>query len=93
MVIGGGSGGLTTAVGLSKIGRSVLLLEREQLGGECTNSGCIPSKSLLHRAKTYHAAKSLAGETDKTKVYRDESLDYVRAKNQCHFDRGNTSRF
>ncbi len=80
MVIGGGSGGMTAAVGLAKVGKSVLLLEREHLGGECTNSGCIPSKSLLYRAKTYHQAKSLAGETAATEAYKDESLDYVRVK-------------
>ena len=80
VVIGGGSGGLTAAVGLAKISKSVLLIERERLGGECTNSGCIPSKALLHRAKTYHQAISLAGETGQTKAYRNESLDYVRTK-------------
>lgn len=51
IVIGAGSGGLTSAVGFSKIGKSVLLVEKEHMGGECTNSGCVPSKALLHAAK------------------------------------------
>jgi len=51
VVIGAGSGGLTSAVGFSKIGKSVLLVEKEHMGGECTNSGCVPSKALLHAAK------------------------------------------
>lgn len=50
IVIGSGSGGLTVAVGLATLGRSVLLIERHQMGGDCTNTGCIPSKSLLHHA-------------------------------------------
>ena len=50
VVVGAGSGGLTSAVGLARVGKKVLLVEREHLGGECTNSGCIPSKALLHYA-------------------------------------------
>lgn len=51
VVIGAGSGGLTSAAGFAKVGKSVLLIEREHMGGECTNSGCVPSKTLLHAAK------------------------------------------
>ncbi len=78
IVIGAGSGGLTVAVGLSKVGKSVLLVEREHLGGECTNSGCIPSKALLHHAKAYHAAVAIAGNNGHTENYRREALSYVR---------------
>ena len=80
VVIGAGSGGLTAAVGLSKVGKSVLLVEREHLGGECTNSGCIPSKALLHNAKTYHHATEIAGKNTQTESYRNEAFAYVRAK-------------
>ncbi len=48
VVIGAGSGGLTVAVGAARFGKSVLLVERRWVGGDCTNVGCIPSKSLLH---------------------------------------------
>ncbi len=54
VVIGAGSGGLTVAVGLSTLGKSVALIEANDIGGDCTNVGCIPSKSLLH-----HSAKHL----------------------------------
>lgn len=80
IVIGAGSGGLTAAVGLSKVGKSVLLVEREHLGGECTNSGCIPSKALLHHAKTYHSALTISGTNGNTENYRREGLTYVRSK-------------
>ncbi len=48
IVIGAGSGGLTAAVGLGRFGREALLVERDRMGGECTNTGCVPSKALLH---------------------------------------------
>ena len=78
VVIGAGSGGLTTAVGFSKVGKKVLLVEREHMGGECTNTGCIPSKALLHHAKTYHAARKIAGETTAGETYRRAAFTYVR---------------
>lgn len=78
LVIGAGSGGLTAAVGFSKIGKKVVLIEKKRMGGECTNSGCIPSKALLHRAKKYHQAVSLSGGSTKSDTYRNESLPYVR---------------
>jgi len=78
IVIGAGSGGLTAAVGFSKVGKSVLLVEREHMGGECTNSGCIPSKALLHHAKQYHLAKQISGETTKGETYATGAFTYVR---------------
>ncbi len=50
IVIGSGSGGLTAAVGLGRFGREVLLVEKKHMGGDCTNTGCIPSKALLHES-------------------------------------------
>lgn len=78
VVIGAGSGGLTAAVGFSKVGKKVLLVEREHMGGECTNTGCVPSKALLHHAKTYHQAKIIAGESTQSETYRKEAFTYVR---------------
>ena len=80
VVIGAGSGGLTAAVGFSKIGKQVLLIEREHLGGECTNSGCIPSKALLHHAKEYSQAKAIAGDSKAVDLYRQQAFAYVRGK-------------
>ncbi len=50
VVIGAGSGGLVSSIGLKKIGKNVALVSQD-IGGECTNSGCIPSKTLIHLAK------------------------------------------
>jgi len=78
VVIGAGSGGLTSAVGFSKVGKKVLLVEREHMGGECTNTGCIPSKALLHHAKNYHRAIQVAGSDRKSEEFRKEAFSYVR---------------
>ena len=56
-VIGAGSGGLTAALLAASLGRKVLLIERERTGGECTFTGCIPSKTLLALSKKVHAAR------------------------------------
>ncbi len=52
-VIGGGPGGYTAAEKAAKEGLSVVLFEKELLGGTCLNRGCIPTKALLHSAETY----------------------------------------
>ncbi len=56
IVIGSGSGGLTAAIGLAKVGYNVTIIEKEHIGGDCTNFGCIPSKTLLQEAKRLHQA-------------------------------------
>jgi len=53
-VIGAGSAGLSTAYGASHLGRSVVLFEREAMGGDCLNTGCVPSKALIKAAKVAH---------------------------------------
>ncbi len=78
VVIGAGSAGLTAAVGACKVGKKVLLVEREHMGGECTNSGCIPSKALLHYAKDFYNAKQIAGENAKGEQFRKGAFRYVR---------------
>ncbi len=59
-VIGGGSGGLTAARIAASLGASVLLIDKERLGGDCLNYGCVPSKSLIHVAQVVHQAKNAA---------------------------------
>jgi len=50
-VIGGGSGGLSVAAGAAQMGARVVLFEAGRMGGDCLNSGCVPSKALLAAAK------------------------------------------
>ena len=60
VVIGAGSGGLTVAVGLAARGKRVALVEVGHVGGDCTNVGCVPSKTLIHQARTLGAQDSAA---------------------------------
>lgn len=56
-IIGGGPAGYTAAETAGKAGLSVVLFEKQSLGGVCLNEGCIPTKTLLYSAKTYDAAR------------------------------------
>ena len=49
-VIGGGSGGLTVAAGAAQMGARVVLIEKDRMGGDCLNYGCVPSKALVAAA-------------------------------------------
>ena len=51
IVIGGGAAGLTAAGGCALFGLKVALVERAEMGGECLNNGCVPSKALISAAK------------------------------------------
>ncbi|KQT43173.1 dihydrolipoamide dehydrogenase [Aureimonas sp. Leaf454] len=62
-VVGAGSGGLSVAAGTAQLGLRTVLIEAGRMGGDCLNTGCIPSKSLLAAAKLIHAHRhpTLAG--------------------------------
>ncbi|MCD6550672.1 dihydrolipoyl dehydrogenase [Thermotoga sp.] len=47
VIIGGGPGGYVCAIKLAQLGKKVALVEKEALGGTCTNKGCIPTKAML----------------------------------------------
>ncbi|HEY2810768.1 MAG TPA: mercuric reductase [Rhabdochlamydiaceae bacterium] len=51
VVIGGGLGGMTAATVAAQLNASVALIEKQHLGGECLNVGCIPSKALLRSSR------------------------------------------
>ncbi|PKB71171.1 MAG: hypothetical protein BZY87_06790 [SAR202 cluster bacterium Io17-Chloro-G6] len=57
LIIGGGSAGLTAARFARQLDLSVALVEKGRLGGDCTWTGCVPSKTLLRAAKSAHAIK------------------------------------
>ncbi len=60
VVIGGGSAGLVAARFGARIGAHVALVERARLGGDCTWTGCVPSKALLKAARIAHTVRSAA---------------------------------
>jgi dihydrolipoamide dehydrogenase len=57
VILGGGSGGYACALRAAELGMSVVLVERDKLGGTCLHYGCIPTKAMLHAAEIADAAR------------------------------------
>jgi dihydrolipoamide dehydrogenase len=57
VVLGAGSGGYACALRAAELGLSVLMVERDKVGGTCLHRGCIPTKALLHAAEVADAAR------------------------------------
>lgn len=57
-IIGGGPAGYTAGMFLAKQGKSVVLFEKDCMGGTCLNRGCIPTKSFLHSSELYQQIKN-----------------------------------
>ncbi len=58
IVVGGGPGGYACAIRIAQLGGKVVLVEKEKLGGTCTNVGCIPTKSLYATAEVLKKIKN-----------------------------------
>jgi pyruvate/2-oxoglutarate dehydrogenase complex dihydrolipoamide dehydrogenase (E3) component len=57
-VIGAGSAGLSVAAAAVQMGASVILIEKGDMGGDCLNTGCVPSKALIAAAHAAHTMRS-----------------------------------
>ena len=57
VVLGGGSGGYAAALRAAELGSSVVLIEKDKVGGTCLHWGCVPAKTLLHAAEVADEAK------------------------------------
>ncbi|MHA6781558.1 dihydrolipoyl dehydrogenase [Pseudonocardia saturnea] len=57
VILGGGSGGYACALRAAELGMSVVLIEKDKLGGTCLHYGCIPTKALLHAAEVADSAR------------------------------------
>lgn len=75
-VIGGGSAGLVAAAGAAALGAKVALVEKNKMGGDCLNYGCVPSKALLHSAKVAQTMRS-AGDAAIDAQVPEVSLERV----------------
>ena len=83
IAIGAGAGGLVTAIVASLQGCKTAIIERNSMGGDCLNTGCVPSKALLKAAKVAHSVKT-AGDygvkVDNYEVDFGEAMAYCRKK-------------
>ncbi len=98
VVIGTGSGGLSAGLSMHALGFNVLLIEQDEanIGGECLNTGCIPSKALIHMGKIMHQAGlaqqfgwQMAGKTDfeKVKAYIKQQQQHIRRHENADYFR------
>ena len=60
IVLGGGSGGYAAALRARELGRTVALVERDQVGGTCLHRGCVPTKALLHSGEVADVVRNAA---------------------------------
>ena len=81
VVIGAGSAGLVTAYIAAAVKASVTLVEKHKMGGDCLNTGCVPSKSLLHASKLayIHKVSANAGVN-----YQAPEVDFKAVMSQVH---------
>ena len=80
-VIGGGAGGLSFAAGAAQMGANVILLEKNKMGGDCLNYGCIPSKALItasRAAQTIRSAERFGVGSAELKVNFKKIRDHIR---------------
>lgn len=80
-IIGAGSGGLSVAAGAVQMGADVVLIEKGKMGGDCLNTGCVPSKALLaaaHAAENARTAFQFGVGTDPL------AIDFARAMDHVH---------
>ncbi|MGS0748776.1 dihydrolipoyl dehydrogenase family protein [Halpernia sp. GG3] len=81
IVIGAGSGGLTVGLFMAKTGFKVLMVSKsdQDIGGDCLNDGCVPSKALIHVAKIAHNAREASnfGLEVSGKINIKKATDYI----------------
>ena len=95
--IGAGSGGLNVANFMNRIGLKVLLIDKtdSNIGGDCLNTGCIPSKALIHIANQAYEAKKFQKYSDTTIGVTDlkKVMQYIKDKQNVIRKHENTLYF
>ena len=92
IVIGAGSGGMTVGVGMAALGKDVAMIEGQHVGGDCTNVGCVPSKTLIHEAKNFRSGmdpdNALKETIRKRNALRDLETEEVKEMEGLTFIEG-----
>ena len=81
-IIGAGSGGLSVAAGAVQMGADVVLIEKGKMGGDCLNTGCVPSKALLaaaHAAENARTAFQFGVDTGPVAIDFPRAMDHVHS--------------
>jgi dihydrolipoamide dehydrogenase len=88
-ILGGGPGGYVAAIRASQVGAKVVLVERDKLGGTCTNKGCVPTKSLINIGRMLSSSNLL-------KVYGinvdSSTLDFAKIMSKANSIAGEGSK-
>lgn len=79
IVIGAGSAGLVSAYIAAAVKAKVTLIEKHEMGGDCLNTGCVPSKALLHVAKSIRQTRDAQRLGVQTTI---ESIDFARVMDE-----------
>jgi pyruvate/2-oxoglutarate dehydrogenase complex dihydrolipoamide dehydrogenase (E3) component len=90
VVIGAGTAGLVTAAGAAGLGAKVALIERQLMGGDCLNVGCVPSKGIIRAARAAYDARA-AGEFG-VACGKDPSVNFGKAMERIRRIRAELSR-
>lgn len=77
IVIGAGAGGLVTSYICAMAKAKVLLIEKDKMGGDCLNTGCVPSKALINIAKKAHIVRN---SSQSGICHNDLSIDFNKVK-------------
>ena len=77
-IIGGGAAGLSMAAGAAQMGANTVLFESGEMGGDCLNYGCIPSKTLIANAKTAFQASNGRKKGILTSTRPDINFDEIK---------------
>lgn len=96
LIIGAGPGGYIAAQKAARLGMSVLIVDKKEIGGTCVNRGCISTKALIHASMLYHemkhceefgiSADHVSFDLQKIYEYKDNSAAAMRGDLQEAFD-------
>lgn len=82
IIIGGGPAGLVASKILVAFGKKTAIIERAKLGGDCTHSGCVPSKTLLKSAQAFHESRNISKyglSSNEISIDTSNVLNHVRS--------------
>jgi pyruvate/2-oxoglutarate dehydrogenase complex dihydrolipoamide dehydrogenase (E3) component/uncharacterized membrane protein YdjX (TVP38/TMEM64 family) len=82
IVIGGGAAGLVSSIIGSAVKAKVTLIEKHKMGGDCLNTGCVPSKAIIHAAKIVHENKK--GHNTGLLRGKPASIDFNKVMSHVH---------